>query len=960
MASKKFNIYYQNVRGLRTKCSDLQQSILRNSYDVIILTETWLHDGIFDGELSDDRYDVFRVDRDLTACGKSTGGGVLIMTLRTIGATKRDLGFCELTEILWVTLPSRTCASAVDMHLCVVYVPPEPHHIPTDLNLISHKFKNVFESHQNDNFVLIGDFNLPFISWNSDGYNIVKKGLIAVHDAGVQLIEELTFLGFKQYNKLKNFAGNTLDLVFSNLALIVTACSLPLLSEDRAHPSFSVKIPDLSVTPLRELAAPKRNFRKADYLNMNLYFKEKDWQSLLSKGTVNDAVDIMYNILNTAVDSFVPFSKMSRKTSYPKWYTPALIHIIKEKSKAHSRWKKFGNRLDYDEFSLLRSREHRVQKECFKKFTSNCESNIKSHPKMFWTFVKALRGGSTYPKSLSLNGNEYADGKGICDAFSSFFQSVFGSPSNTNNYTPEKSNSHNINVVSNLQTTISEVERMLKNLDKDKGAGSDGLPSVFWYHCAETLAVPLTILFNRSLSEGVFPQKWKTAHIVPIHKKGSRSDITNYRGISILNTVSKMMELIVYNKIYSTLSQSIPEQQHGFLRGRSTTTNLACFTNFVLENMENGGQVDVIYTDFEKAFDRVDHVILLNKLQILGIHGDLLRWTESYLSNRSQAVVMGGYRSDFITVPTGVPQGSHLGPLFYNAYLYDIGSCLSGSNYLMYADDKKVYCKVKSEEDCNAMQEDLDRLMEYYTKNKITVNTKKCECMTFTRKVRPIIHTYNFNREQISRALTIKDLGVQFDQKMALSDHIDHISNRAYKNLGFVLRVCKPFRDVSAIRTVYFAYVRSILEYACTIWSPQYSIYRNRLEKIQKLFINHLNFRYRKNVQSYEEGCTEHNIMSLEHRRLLMDMCLLYDIVHSNLDCPALVSKITFNTPKYRTRNTSLLHVPQHHSNYAANSVLTRIVRLYNTKFKNIDIFAFSKNKFKKQIISMLREGHDQ
>lgn len=952
MANNNLNFYYQNVRGLRTKCLDLRLNILTNDFDVIVLTESWLHSGIFDGELCDDRYDVFRADRDLRFSDKSTGGGVLILTRRTLGAVHRDLGVCNPTEILWITIPASTCASNFDLHICAAYIPPESRQMPSNINFIRQKITSVIELCPNDHFLIIGDFNLPSICWNTDGYTTLKRGSTEVQDASIQLIEALTFHGLKQFNTLKNYAGNTLDLAFSNLPLNINPASAPLLKEDRAHPSFCGVVLDLNIIPLRENTTPRRNFRKADFDCINSYLLEQDWRSLLCAGTIDEATDSLYNILDTCVRSYVPLSSTGKR-SYPKWYTSALIKIIKEKTKAHTRWKKFGNRLDYDEFKLLRARERRVQRECFNRFKSSCESNIKKHPKTFWTFVKATRGGSGYPKKMCLDGAEYTEGKDICNAFNSFFQSVFGVPSS--NSTPAHTEQTCTDVVSNVQINTSTVEVMLKTLDTNKGAGSDGLPSLFWSRCAKSLALPLTLIFNRSLREGIFPYIWKSALIVPVHKKGSRTDIKNYRAISILNTAAKIFERVVYDVIYTTLARSIPEQQHGFLRKRSTTSNLASFSSFVLENMDHGGQVDVIYTDFEKAFDRVDHVILLNKLQILGIHGDLLRWTESYLTNRSQAVVIGGYRSNYVNVPTGVPQGSHLGPLFYNAYLYDIGSCMEHTGYLMYADDKKIFLKIDTVHDCLLIQRDLNRLLEYYRKNKITINAGKCECISFTRKPKPIQHKYYFEGVEISRKQCVRDLGVYFDHKMTLSEHIDYITTKAYKNLGFVLRICKPFSDIDAIKMVYFAYVRSVLEYASSIWSPQYKVYKNRIERIQKIFSKHLNYLLHNSFVTYTDSCTEHNLLSLEKRRVVLDMALLYDIINSNIDCPNLVSKVTFRTPKYRTRNTTLLDTPRHHTKYHRNSVLSRLAFTYNKEFGHIDIFGKSKITFKKDIIKAIK-----
>lgn len=508
-----------------------------------------------------------------------------------------------------------------------------------------------------------------------------------------------------------------------------------------------------------------------------------------------------------------------------------------------------------------------------------------------------------------------------------------------------------INHVSSVNISPTIIEQSLLKLDKSKGAGSDGIPPIFWSNCAKSLCFPLHIIFTRSLHEGIVPNIWKEAHIIPIYKKGTKTNITNYRGISILNTVSKVLEKLVYNAIYPTISQGIPEMQHGFLRNRSTTTNLACFVNFLTSSIDGGGQVDVVYTDFEKAFDRVDHAILLRKLYSLGIHGSLFRWITSYLSNRSQAVTLGGYKSDFISISSGVPQGSHLGPLFYNAYLYDITYCFANSQYLMYADDKKIFYRIRSMNDCHRLQRDLDSLYEYYCRNNINVNIGKCQIISFSRKPRPIMYNYNFNNTNIQRAELVRDLGVYLDAKLTMIDHIDNVTGRAFRNLGFVIRSCKPFKNSSTIKSLYFAYVRSVLEYGCQIWSPNYIIHKSKIEKIQRTLIKHLNFRsYATNV-SYLEACRKNKLLSLEERRTLLDMLLLYDILHGRVDCPELVGGIFYNVPRRRTRHTQLLHVSSHSTNYASNSVLARITRTYNKLFKNIDPFSCTKGSFKSAVI---------
>ena len=346
---------------------------------------------------------------------------------------------------------------------------------------------------------------------------------------------------------------------------------------------------------------------------------------------------------------------------------------------------------------------------------------------------------------------------------------------------------------------------MLKDLDVKKGSGPDSIPPIYVKRCAVALAQPLSYIFNKSLRDGIFPAQWKVANIVPVHKKGSKTATENYRPISILCIFEKIFERIVHGRIYNVIADAIPEQQHGFMRRRSTTTNLTLFNNYILKNMQKHGQVDVVYTDFEKAFDRVDHVILLKKLEHIGICGDLLRWVASYLRNRSQSVTVGGYRSDLTSISSGIPQGSLLGPLFYNAYLFDIHTCFKNSHFLMYADDTKIFLKISELNDCFRLQEDLNRLTSYYKMNRIAVNVSKCQIVSFSRSKHLRVFNYRINDCSIERSSTVRDLGILLDHKLLMDKHIDTIVDKAFKGLGFLKRVCRDFRNAACLKAIYFA-----------------------------------------------------------------------------------------------------------------------------------------------------------
>lgn len=957
--NNKMSIYYQNIRGLRTKTTDFYRNIALCNYDIVIITETWLHPGILDSELTNARYDVFRQDRNLLLTKTTMGGGVMICARRELGVMLRTEKATAPTEMLWATVPACSLNASKNLHIAVTYIPPNYHNIPADVKNVTDSVSTLYNSLPHDNYLVVGDFNLPNIQWSEFGPMHLKKGCIEVQNCGIDLINEFKFLDFDQYNYIKNKSGNTLDLCFSNLPLKVLDCVTPLLREDLSHPSLLITIEDLTFKPLKESMTDRPVFSKGDYEKINCFLAEIDWVELFASCTdINKAVELFYSKLNESIALHIPRVKSSSTSHvYPAWYSKSLVKLIRCKWKAHKNWKLYNNKRDYLTFSSLRKRVQCMERECFATFITSAENNIKSNPKCLWTFIKSLRGGSHFPKSMTYRDCTYQDGPSICNGFNDFFKSVFIKPKDQYTFDNEPNIIDNTNVIHTVEINENNVLKMLKSIDIKKSAGADGIPPLYIKNTAEQLTKPITLLFKRSLLEGDFPNLWKQANIIPIYKKASKSAIENYRPISILNVFSKLFEKIIYDQLYPIIACSVNDTQHGFLRKRSTITNLAEFTGYVLGNMEGGGQVDVVYTDFEKAFDRVDHFILLYKLERLGIHGDLLRWIKSYLTNRSQAVVLGGYRSDLVRITSGVPQGSHLGPLFYNAFLFDILSCFENNvKHLLYADDKKIFLKIQTPDDCKKLQNCLNKLTDYYASNRITVNAKKCQIITFTRSRKPINFIYSINNTLIERVNTIRDLGVILDNKLTMTSHLDAMVSKAYRNLGFVKRTCKVLNDPVCIKLIYMTYVRSVLEYASPIWNPQYITHKERIENIQYKFIRYLNYKTKTKKDTYHCNLLQHKLMNLEDRRTLLDMALLHDIFNSNIDSPFLVNRLTYNTPKYRTRHTNLLKIGSCKTNYGSNFVINRVSKTYNDKFTNIDPYITSKASFKHQICKALQD----
>lgn len=268
---------------------------------------------------------------------------------------------------------------------------------------------------------------------------------------------------------------------------------------------------------------------------------------------------------------------------------------------------------------------------------------------------------------------------------------------------------------------------------------------------------------------------------------------------------------------------------------------LTLFSSSVINNFENNLQTDVIYTDFSKAFDRVNHDLLIQKLIKIGFPNMLIKWIRSYLTKRTQQVIYKNSISNTIYVLSGVPQGSHIGPVLFNLFINDLPNCIVNSSILMYADDCKVYRSIKDSNDNVLLQNDLDNFQKWCKQNQMCLNSKKCFVMTFSRKSNSIRFDYSIESAHLQRNQTFMDLGILFDTKCSFNAHIDYILSKSYSKLGCVLRWSRELKDDEILLTLYLSLVRSNLEYCSPLWCPNYQNNINKLESLQKKFLLNYN-----------------------------------------------------------------------------------------------------------------------
>lgn len=408
----------------------------------------------------------------------------------------------------------------------------------------------------------------------------------------------------------------------------------------------------------------------------------------------------------------------------------------------------------------------------------------------------------------------------------------------------------------------------------------------------------------------------------------------------MLSAMPKIFESILTDDIFHTYKHHIAPEQHGFFKGRSTSSNLALYQDFIISSVESGKQVEVIYTDLARAFDSVCHTLLIQKLARIGISGSYLKCISSYLTGRRQCVsVCGSFSDDFI-VTSGVPQGSHIGPVLFLLFFNDVVGCFEHSQCLLYADDLKFF---SVSEGCGDLQGDLDRLVEWCDNNYLSLNVVKCKSMRFSRRRIQTVSTYLIKNENIETVASTNDLGVIFQSDLSFNLHIDSIVLKALRMLGFIRRSTKYVVDTRAIVCLYYSFVRSILEYCSGIWSPTYACHIDRIERVQNKFVKYLLYKFHFPYAGvpYEVRLQLCGMKSLEQRRKEFLLLFLFKLTSGLTDCGELLEKILFKVPTRPTRQTQLFYEMPHRTNYGTCSFMDRMMKNYNVYFSNHDIFSF-------------------
>lgn len=801
-----------------------------------------------------------------------------------------------------------------------------------------------------DELLLLGDFNLPNSKWvaNEDDDNYLPEGNPNYRESC--FLNSLFSLGLNQMSGVTNVLGRQLDLVFFTDVdnLIVEPSPLVMSSVDDHHPPLLLNYCFNSENkPCPEVVTHSFNFKKANFSELSSKLASIDYNNLLSANELDVDVERFYSVLYEALVSCVPFEAQKLPSSCPPWYNHELKHMKNQKNRLWKAYLKRKDSLSLNSFINCYNQFRLLSLALYREYLSSMRDRVYTDSRNFFKFVNTKKKVDNYPNTMQHVNWSSSESSAICNVFASFFQQSFTS----SDFQPNDSNfrhivpnqlAHNISI----SITIDDIAKHIDELPYDFTSGPDGIPPAVLKCCAEVLLPPLKTIFQKSLNYGHFPTLWKNSYIIPIHKSGNKNEISNYRPIAKLSAIPKLFESIIYSAIMPICKRLISANQHGFLAARSTTTNLLEFTSLAVEGFVSGFQTDCVYTDFSKAFDKLSHSIIILKLRKLGFPPALLVWFQSYLAGRTYQVLFRGSQSVPIEASSGVPQGSHLGPLLFILSIDDIVPLLKHCRILIYADDIKLFRHIKSIEDCKLLQVDLDTFYSWCTNNNLVLNISKCEVMTFCRRRGPIIHDYTFFNEGVNRVNHVKDLGIRFDSKLDFSTHISFITSKGSLVLGFIKRWSKEFNNTLITKHLYISLVRPLLEYASQVWSPNYSSHIGRIESVQRRFVR---FALRPLpwddpviLPSYECRLKLLNLSTLYKRREVADVVFVHQLLNGRVDSGFLSRRASFRESRYRLRRPPLLHTNYSNTNYGRFEPVNRMFINVN---KNINVFSMDISK---------------
>ena len=534
--------------------------------------------------------------------------------------------------------------------------------------------------------------------------------------------------------------------------------------------------------------------------------------------------------------------------------TPALLKSVKNKDKLyHKCLGKDKNSHAYNKYIQYRNNFNRIKTIMKQNYYKEILNQYRNDSRKIWSTLNTLIGKTRNKNDISdmfkIDGKCYTDPDFISNKFCEYFTNIgakFASMIESPN-TPYQTYLKNKSQPSFFMepTDPGEVQQIITSLKPKNSAGHDNISSKVLKYLKTSISIPISHIINKSLISGKVPQNLKLAKIIPIYKAKEKTSMNNYRPISLLPSVSKLLEKIVHYRLYKFLKKQniLYSRQYGFRPSHSTSDAVTTFVADIMTSLEDGKYSTAVLLDLSKAFDTIDHNILLRKMHFYGVRGVALEWFKSYLSDRSQYVAYRDTHSKYYRVTCGVPQGSVLGPLLFIIYTNDLPNSLANSKSILFADDTTIY---NSSSDIQSLitstEIDLLKVADWFRANKLSLNVSKTNFVMFCPKRKSKFHEINtikLGDEIIQRVNNAKFLGMHIDDELLWHTHISHVSRKLSSGI-YLLNAVKRTLTIPNMKQLYYSLIHPHLTYGVTLWGSAFKYELNKIIKAQKKAIRNI------------------------------------------------------------------------------------------------------------------------
>jgi len=581
-----------------------------------------------------------------------------------------------------------------------------------------------------------------------------------------------------------------------------------------------------------------RSFKNTNFTQIKEMVKSAPWWILQHCKSASAMYNIYEKTITHILNIHAPSKTFKVRAQKKPWMSLKYENLTRKANHLKAKYRKRKDPALWKEFKQYRNKathlKLRLKSEAIKNKCAESQNKSKDMWKIINTEVGRCKQETNLP-TLIHEGKQITNEDEKLNLLCNHFTQ---NPENIKLAVklPVDQNSNNSKTTLNkLQVTEGEVLKAINTLDINKPSGNDNIPAKVLKSCADEIAPFLTVIINKILEEGEFPDALKIALITPLYKrKGERNNVKNYRPISVLPATAKLIEKLVYDKVMAFLEKhgKIMDQQHGYRESRSTQSAIIILTDAIKQSLDNGYITGAVFIDFVQAFDKVQHDILLRKLQKYGITGTALKWFQSYFSNRQLIVIKNGKKSKPYNLIQATPQGSSLSGLNFTMYLNDIPEILQHSKCIFYADDLVLYVQGTTPQEIEEkLQQDLLRLQEWCEDNKMEINIPKTKSMFFEKHKSESELCLTLNTSPIEKVTEFKYLGLTLNAKLTFDNHYEKVCKNMTSRTHMLNRYKKYFtfkwRHIFATSLIH-----SLLDYCLPVWGNLKATKLTRINRI--------------------------------------------------------------------------------------------------------------------------------